>query len=202
MKKISSMLVITSICLLQACSDNKTESVDTTKDSTTVSGADTTSHMDTSTNQASMADQPMFDQDTKNFVMKAADGGMMEVELGKIAQEKSKNPRVKNYADMIVADHTQANDDLKSTVGSRATLPATMSAEHQKHVAMMKNKSGTDFDKSYISMMIDDHKTDIAEFKKASANLKDASIKGFANDKLPVLQKHLDSAQAIHGSKM
>jgi Predicted outer membrane protein len=192
-----------SICVLQACNNEKTENTTTAKDSTTLVSPDTTAKTDTASSmgQTATTDQ-MYDKDTKDFVMKAADGGMMEVELGKIAQQKAQSQRVKNYADMIVTDHTKANDDLKSIAGSKLSMPAAMSAEHQKHIDMLKNKSGADFDKSYINMMIDDHKKDIAEFKKASQNVKDAGIKGFATNALPVLQKHLDSAQAIHSGKM
>lgn len=192
-----------SICVLQACNNEKTENTTTSKDSTTLVSPDTTAKTDTASSmgQTATSDQ-MYDKDTKDFVMKAADGGMMEVELGKIAQQKAKSQRVKNYADMIVTDHTKANDELKSIAGSKLSMPAAMSGEHQKHIDMLKNKSGADFDKSYINMMIDDHKKDIAEFKKASQNVKDAGIKGFATNALPVLQKHLDSAQAIHGGKM
>ena len=200
MKKQSISVLMISICLLQACNDEKTENTTTSKDSTGVVTSDTTAKADTTTmGQMTTTDQ-MYDMDTKDFVMKAADGGMMEVELGKIAQQKAQSQRVKNYADMIVADHTKANDELKSIVTTKIVMPAAMSDEHQKNIELLKNKSGADFDKSYINMMIDDHKKDIAEFKKASQNVKDAGIKGFATNALPVLQKHLDSAKAIHKS--
>jgi len=198
MKKLSNgILILSFIAMLPACNDEKKENVETTtKDSSAAVKTDT------SVNTPPATSDQMVDQDTKDFVMKAASGGMMEVELGKIAQEKAHNKRVKDYADMLVADHTKANDDLKSIASSKVTMPAAMMPDEQKHVDMMKNKSGADFDKSYINMMIEDHKKDIAEFKKASQNLKDAGVKGFATNALPVLQKHLDSAQAIHGSKM
>jgi len=199
MKKLSTgFLSIICLALFASCGDDKSENVETTtKDSSAVVNTDTS----TNTTQSTVSDQ-MVDQDTKDFVMKAASGGMMEVELGKVAQEKAHSKRVKDYADMIVADHSKANDDLKSIAGTKVSMPAAMMPDQQKHLDMMKNKSGADFDKAYINMMIEDHKKDIAEFKKASQDLKDAGIKGFATNALPVLQKHLDSAQAIHGSKM
>ncbi len=50
-------------------------------------------------------------------------------------------------------------------------------------------------------MMVDDHKKDIAEFRKCADNCSDSTIKNFAANTLPVLEKHLDSIQAIAGKK-
>ena len=58
-------------------------------------------------------------------------------------------------------------------------------------------KKGKDFDKAYVNMMVDDHKKDIAEFRKCADNCSDSTIKNFAATTLPVLEKHLDSIQAI-----
>src|SRR4029079_860706 len=143
MKKLSISFLMISICVLQACNNEKTENTTTSKDSTALVSPDTTTpKVDTASSmgQTATTDQ-MYDKDTKDFVMKAADGGMMEVELGKMAQQKAQSQRVKNYADMIVTDHTKANDELKSIAASRLSIPATVSAEHQKHIDMLKNKS-------------------------------------------------------------
>jgi len=138
------------------------------------------------------------DSISSNFVMKAADGGMMEVELGRIAAQKAKSQRVKDFGNMMVTDHSKANDELKSIAsGKHITVPATMSAMHQKEVDILGKKSGADFDNAYMSMMVNDHIKDVDEFKKASTDLKDGEIKAFASRTLPVLQKHLDSAKAI-----
>jgi putative membrane protein len=140
-----------------------------------------------------------MDKATTDFISKAASGGMMEVELGNMAAQKAQNQRVKNFGSMMVIDHTQANKDLKNIAsGKNITMPTAMLPEHQRHVDMIKNKTGADFDKAYMKMMLDDHKKDVNEFKQASTTLKNADIKGFASRTLPVLQKHLDSAQAIN----
>jgi putative membrane protein len=65
----------------------------------------------------------------------------------------------------------------------------------------MKMKKGKDFDKEYVSMMLDDHKKDIAEFRKCADNCSDSTIKSFAYNTLPVLEKHLDSIQVIANKK-
>ena len=85
---------------------------------------------------------------------------------------------------------------MNIAAGKNLVLPAIMSDKDQKMVDNMRNKSGSDFDKSYINMMINDHVEDIANFKKEASGGKDADISSFATRTLPTLQKHLDAAKA------
>jgi putative membrane protein len=140
--------------------------------------------------------------DASNFAVEAANGGMMEVELGKIAQENASNPRVKAFGEMMVKDHTEAGNNLKSIASSlNIALPDSVSNDSRKEIDHMKMKKGKEFDKAYVSMMVDDHKKDIAEFRKCADNCSDSTIKSFASNTLPVLMKHLDSIQAIAEKK-
>jgi putative membrane protein len=108
---------------------------------------------------------------------------------------------VKDFGSMMVTDHTAAANELKGMAnGNNITIPASMKEEHQKHVDMCKQKKGAAFDKDYMDMMVKGHKETIDNFEKASKNLKEDSYKTFAAKTLPVLQKHLDSAQAIRKS--
>jgi putative membrane protein len=132
------------------------------------------------------------------FAVKAGAGGMMEVELGTLAQQVAQNPRVKRFGAMMVKDHTKANTELMALATSKGiNIPSALPADIQHHVDEMKKMKGADFDKHYMSMMTDDHKEDIALFEKASQNAPDAGIKAFATKTLPVLNMHLDSAKAI-----
>jgi putative membrane protein len=140
--------------------------------------------------------------DASNFAVNAANGGMMEVILGKVAQDNASSARVKAFGEMMVKDHTEANNNLKSIAGTlNIALPDSVSDDMKKEIDHLKMKKGKDFDKAYVSMMLDDHKKDIAEFRKCSDNCSDSSIKAFAYNTLPVLEKHLDSIQAIAGKK-
>ena len=99
---------------------------------------------------------------------------------------------------MMVKDHTKANEELKSLAAQKnITLPATLSDKHQKHVDDLNDKTGKDFNKAYMDLMVDDHKEDVDDFKDAAENVPDSTIKGFAAKAVPVLQKHLEAAQAI-----
>lgn len=132
------------------------------------------------------------------FAVMAADAGMTEVELGKLALSKSSNADVKQYAQMMVDDHTAANNKLMSIAASKQiTLPTSISDKHKKHVEDMTKMSGKDFDKHYIAMMVDDHGEVVDAFKKENENTKDTDLKNFTSETLPVLMKHHDQAKAL-----
>ncbi len=139
-----------------------------------------------------------IEMDDSEFMVEAASGGMMEVELSNLAQQKSKDTWVKKFAAMIVRDHTKANNDLKALAASKnITLPATMGEDHQKHMDDMREKTGADFDEDYMDMMIRHHKDDIDMFEMEANHGNDADIKAFASTTLPVLRMHLDSVQSL-----
>ncbi|HLP71603.1 MAG TPA: DUF4142 domain-containing protein [Bacteroidales bacterium] len=138
-------------------------------------------------------------QSVENFVQEAAYGGMMEVELGRYAQQNASSPRVKNFGAMMVRDHSKANDELKSiAAGKSMTVPATLDDKHQNNMNDVMKKKGADFDKDYMKMMVDDHNKDVDEFRKQSENGKDPEIKAFAAKTLQVLVVHQDSAKRIN----
>jgi putative membrane protein len=194
-KHILGSLFLLSIWLFQSCGGN---GADNSKDS--VMNKDTAGAMKTDTTGSVNKTKKPVDKDASEFASKAASGGMMEVELGQIAQQKAVSHRVKDFGAMMVQDHTAANDDLKSRVSSLdVALPSMVNEEDQKEMDKLSKKQGKDFDKAYMNMMLDDHKKDVAEFRKAADKCTEPSLKDFASKTLPVLEKHLDSAKAITG---
>lgn len=136
--------------------------------------------------------------DDKGFVQEAANGGLMEVELGRYAEQNALNPRVKNFGAMMVRDHSKANDELKSIAAAKnISIPAIMDDSHMNKVNDLKKKSGADFDKEYMKEMVDDHEKDVDKFKKEGEDGTDAEIKAFASKTLPILIVHQDSAKSI-----
>ncbi len=132
------------------------------------------------------------------FVKDAAEGGMMEVELGRIAASKGANPDVKTFGQRMVDDHSKANDQLKQVASSKGiTLPASLPASKQKEIDKYNKLSGAAFDSAYIKHMVEDHKKDVAEFKKESKNGKDTDVKSFATNTLPTLEDHLKMAEDV-----
>ncbi|MDB5284421.1 MAG: outer membrane protein-like protein [Bacteroidota bacterium] len=135
------------------------------------------------------------------FATKAANAGMMEVKLGEIAGQKSKNAKVKDFGAMMVTDHTKAGNELKAIAANKnLVLPDSLGSGDQKMVDDVAKKNGTAFDKDYVDMMVNDHEKVIDAFKKEANDGKDAELKMFAANTLPVLQKHLASAKETQKS--
>ena len=142
----------------------------------------------------------------KTFVQKAAVGGIAEVEMGKMAQQKASNDQVKQFGSRMVEDHSRANDELKKIAsGKGIALPTELDAKHKAKMDKMQKLSGAQFDRAYMDDMVADHKEDVAEFKKQASSGKDSDLKAFAAKTLPTLADHLKMAQstdaAVKGSK-
>ncbi|GAA4454920.1 hypothetical protein GCM10023189_22070 [Nibrella saemangeumensis] len=192
MKKLSLyLLLVFAAWNFQACDTKKSE--DSTEQAEEANEQKADALEDANRDQAADALE-----DDSEFAVKAASGGMMEVELGTLAQQKAQNARVKEFARMMVDDHTKANNELKALAAQKnMTLPTTMGNDHQKHVDDLRSKSGADFDRAYMDLMVEDHDEDIELFEKMSNNAKDADVKAFAAKTLPTLRKHHESAKSI-----
>lgn len=152
-------------------------------------------HTDTS---RSAADKASNNPALKSFAMKAADGGMAEVELGRLATQKASNERVKQFGQKMVDDHSKANDALKKAASQEGLdLPADTSEKHKKLVQKLSGLSGAAFDKAYMNEMVKDHVEDVKEFEKASKAPGDSPVKSFAAATLPTLKDHLQMARDI-----
>lgn len=137
--------------------------------------------------------------DDAKFVVDAAAGGMEEVLLGRLAQQKAWSPDVKAFGVLMERDHSRGGDRLKIIAKEKnIILSDTLSPDRQKMADNLQTKNGKDFDKAYISMMTEDHQKDIKEFEKEAKNGTDADIRAFADSTLHMLHKHLDSAEACH----
>lgn len=186
-----------------ACKKNETTAVDQSADDTAVNAlADTAMNVDDSTTVADTAVEAnsLSDQD-KKFADAAAKGGMMEVMMGQLAATNANNAAVKELGQMMVKDHGKANDELKkwaSAVGY--TLPVNLDAAKQEKYDDLKTKKGADFDRAYTALMVDDHKKDIAEFKKQAAEGRETLLKSFADKTLPTLEHHLMESEKAKNS--
>lgn len=132
----------------------------------------------------------------KHFVSAAAEGGLAEVELGKLAQDKASSQDVKDFGQKMVEDHSKANDELKDTAEKLgASLPNHVSATQLAEKAKLSALSGTHFDRAYMSAMVKDHREDVAAFKREAASGRNEEIKSFASKTLPTLEEHLRLAE-------
>ena len=175
------------------------DGTDTTSDTTAIEKApDNTKVDDTATSSTAL------DNKTSDFSKEAANGGLLEVELGQLAQQKAVTQRVKDFGSMMVRDHSKANEDLKNAVSGKIALSSTIPDQYQKHINELRDEKGLEFDKEYIKMMVDDHEKVIRKFEDIAKESTDPAVRDFAKNTLPTLYTHLDSAKAIRNdlSKM
>lgn len=134
----------------------------------------------------------------KKFMRETAEGGLAEVELGKLATEKASSPEVKKFGQRMVDDHSKANEELKQVASSKGVdLPDKLTGKDKLLKERLSKLSGPQFDRAYMENMVKDHKKDVADFNRESASAKDSEVKQFASKTLPTLKDHLKAAEAI-----
>lgn len=191
MKKIAYLILIAGAALaFQACNHkakdakNEADSLNKTKD--------TTSNV---MNTGGIA----VNSDDAKFATTAASGGMAEVALGKLALTKTSNASIKDFANMMVTDHGKANDELLAIAKTKnITLPTEPDSTHIKKMDELQKLNGADFDKAYVSAMIDGHKKTLDLMNNEAKNGSDSTLKAFAAKTAPVVQSHLEAINKIH----
>ncbi|GGM97792.1 hypothetical protein GCM10010967_34550 [Dyadobacter beijingensis] len=183
MKKITlSIMMAATVVAFSACNSNKSEDTKEVAEEQNEAKLDTTGM-----------------EDDAEFAVAAADGGLMEVQLGELAQKNAASADVKKFGETMVTEHSKASEELKTLAAQKnITLPAMLSDDKQKKYDDLAKKEGAEFDKAYISFMVDDHKEDISEFEEAAKDAKDPEVKAWAEGKLPTLKHHLEMAEALN----
>ncbi len=130
------------------------------------------------------------------FIKDAAEGGMMEVELGKLASSKASSNQVKEFGRRMEQDHGKANKELEQVAAKKnIDLPKQLEGKHKSEVDRLSKLSGEKFDREYMQAMIKDHKADVDKFQREADKGKDPDIKQFASKTLPTLKQHLELAR-------
>jgi putative membrane protein len=134
------------------------------------------------------------------FMTQAAESGMAEVELGRLAQTKAQNAEVKKFAQMMVQDHSNSNTELKQLAGKKnVSLPTELNAEYKSMKEKLSGMSGAGFDREYMAGQVADHEKTVNLFQTQADNGTDADAKALAAKTLPTLKKHLEMAREVHG---
>jgi putative membrane protein len=134
-----------------------------------------------------------------NFLMKAAEGNMAEVQLGELAKDKASNSSVKDFAQRMIDDHGRTLTEIQKMASDKAvTLPDKLTGKFAATKERLSKLSGAQFDRAYMTDMVNDHREDVKEFEQHAKTGTDPDIKAFAAKTLPVLQEHLRMAESIH----
>lgn len=134
----------------------------------------------------------------KKFLTMAMEGDMAEIQLGRLALQKSSNPDVKQFAQRMIDDHTKLDEQVKPIAQQLGvTPPAALSAKASALLTKLQAANGTDFDKQYAKAMVSDHREDDSEFKKEETSGKNQSVKDAATQGEPTIAEHLQLAEAL-----
>lgn len=135
-------------------------------------------------------------EDDSDFMVFAAETDIKEIELGKLAQQKSTNADIKALGKMMVDQHMAASATTKALAAKKnVSLPTALTEKGQEAYKDLNDKTGHDFDKAYADMMVDGHEKAISKMEKASEKATDADIRMWAADMLPTLRTHLEHAK-------
>ena len=134
----------------------------------------------------------------RDFMTKAAVGGMAEIQLGELAQKNGASDAVRQFGARMAQEHGKAGEEIKQLAGAKGVqLPTGLDRKHTKDMQRLQKLSGAEFDREYMKHMVDDHKKDVSEFQKQATSGRDEQIKSYAAKTLPTLQDHLKMAQTV-----
>jgi putative membrane protein len=155
--------------------------------------------------RAEESNKAVFDktgmEDDVQFVTDAADAGMLEVELGKLAQANGTLTEVKELGSMMVKDHSKANEELKDLAAKKnITIQPALSDKSHDTYNDLYAKSGRDFDDAYSDLMVNDHEKVLKAFRREAENGNDADIRSWATGKIATLEHHLEMSRQAEKS--
>jgi len=176
---------LTTVAIINSCNQKKS-----TPDSKAVAEAQNKELLDTTSVEADV-----------QFAIAAADGGLLEIQLGNIALTNATSPEIKRFGQQMIDDHSAANKELTNLAFQKnITLPQSLSEESQKHYDELQQKKGKPFDEAYADLMVKDHQKVIEAFKKEASKGKDKDLQAWAQGKMSVLEHHLMMAQQAQES--
>jgi putative membrane protein len=140
-------------------------------------------------------DANMFD---KHFVSEALKGGMAEVQMGQLAEERAESSDVKGFGKKMVDEHTKLGDQMKQVASQiGVTVPTSPTILEQVEIKKLRGLSGSDFDREYIKAMVKAHEDDLKDFKKEADTGKSSAVKDAANHGVDMISNHLSMIQQL-----
>jgi putative membrane protein len=136
----------------------------------------------------------------RKIIMDLAQANMSEIETGRLAQSKSQNEQVKNYAQQMIDDHTKALSDVQQLAQARnITLATQLDRTNKAKLNRLGGLSGEAFDRAYMERAaVADHKKTHDMLRQAQSRAKDAEVKALVARTLPIVDQHLTSGQQLH----
>jgi putative membrane protein len=133
----------------------------------------------------------------RDFIQEQIADGQAEVELGKLAQQRASNAQVKEFAQTIVRDHTEAGSDLRQIAAKHNVQPSTERDAHKDVVDKLSKLKGAEFDREYVNTMVEDHEEAVNAVEEKANENETSDVKQWAAKTLPTLRQHLDRAKQL-----
>jgi putative membrane protein len=150
------------------------------------------------------------DSDARHFAIQASKHGAAEVELGRLAAQKGRSREVKQFAEMMIADHTRGGDELKQAAEPHGVeLSSELPDESEELMARLQRLEGVEFDRAYMAAMVNGHqemrsmitgRLNDARRMTTSKSQLEAAVDGWAAQVLSTVEAHLAKAQQINDS--
>lgn len=136
-----------------------------------------------------------------DFIKQAAQSGLAEVQIGKLAEQKAQNQAVKDFGKQLVSDHQKANQELMSLAAQKGVqVPTQVGLDDTQTINQLNTASGADFDRLAVKENVKAHQKVIDQFKAAQNKVQDPQLKAFITKTLPELESHLQHAQQLESS--
>ncbi|HEV7783288.1 MAG TPA: DUF4142 domain-containing protein [Chitinophagaceae bacterium] len=137
----------------------------------------------------------------REFALKAGMGNTGEIEAGQLAVQRANGNDVKEFGNMMIKDHGDAQSRLKGIAASLSlNAPDSVDQEHKDLKTKLSGLSGKAFDKEYITAQVKDHRATVTLFEKQISSGTNSQLKEFATSTLPHIKMHLEKAEALQAA--
>jgi putative membrane protein len=142
--------------------------------------------------------QPTATPAEQDFMIKAAQANLAEIDMARIVMQKSQNQEVRDFANMIQGDHTDALEDLTDLMRDKGmSPPSVLSPEAKADIERMISLSGPEMDREFINTMVADHQKALEMFRDQANIAQSPDVRRYAEDLIPKLEMHLEKAQKL-----
>lgn len=146
---------------------------------------------------ATMSEPGKLDRHDQEFLKKAAEINLVEIELGKVAEKNSSDPNIKQIAGHLIKVHSESKQKLDRLAASKGvTLPTEVSVWDRHSLSSLEKAQGDKFNKEFLAFNVNGHEKAVALFEKEAARTQDPDIKAWAQKTIPSLKDHLAMAQS------
>ena len=174
-------------------------SATTTTEGKQTASPSTGSTQATTTGTSGQAAGAQFVKSDQRLLIDLAQANLAEIEAARLAQDKTQNQEVKNFAQQMINDHTKALQEVQQLAQARGvTLPTEADAKHKRMAQRLSGLSGDAFDRRYLAQSgVADHKKTHALLERVQGRAKDAELKALAARLQPTVDQHLNSVQQL-----